>query len=123
MSDQSIPERRKYPRISKHFLLSYWDINDPMAKHNASQLKNIGVGGLCLITPKALSAGTRLGIELKTPFLSEFIHLKGTVLESKVTIKDIIYETRVEFDTDPAQKILEKLIEHFRNEKADNPNE
>ncbi len=120
MADQKHPEKRKYPRIAKHFMLSYFDLNDPLVKHNASQLKNISLGGLCLITSKAFSAGTRMGIELKTPFLSEFIHLKGTVLESKEKIRNIIYETRMQFDDIPlpAQAVLTKLIEHFRNEKV-----
>ncbi len=120
MADKPYPEKRKYPRIDKHFILSYFDLNDPLSRHNASQIKNIGLGGLCLITSKPFLAGTRLSVELKTPFLSEFIQLKGTVLESKEKIKNIIYETRVQFDDIPlpAQAVLSKLIEHFRNEKV-----
>ncbi len=120
MANAPQPEKRKYPRIDKHFMLTYFDLNDPLVKHNASQLKNIGLGGLCVITSKTFSTGTRLGIELKTPFLSEFIHLKGTVLESKVKIRNIIYETRVQFDDIPlpTHAILAKLIEHFRHENT-----
>lgn len=125
MTNEPFPEKRKYPRIAKHFMLSYFDLNDPLVKHSASQLKNIGLGGMCLITSKSFSTGTRLGIELKTPFLSEFIHLKGTVLESKEKIRNIIYETRVQFDEIPlaAHAVLSKLIEHFRNEKANGHHE
>jgi hypothetical protein len=125
MTDQTFGEKRKYPRINKHFLLSYFDLNDPLVRHNASQLKNIGLGGLCLVTSKAFSAGTRMGIELKTPFLTEFVHLKGTVLESKEKIKNIIYETRIQFDELelPAQAVLTKLIEHFGHEKGIEHNE
>ncbi len=120
MADQSHPEKRKYPRINKHFILSYFDLNDPLVRHNASQLQNISLEGLCLITGKAFSTGTRLGIELRTPFLSEFVHLKGTVLDSREKIKNIIYETRVQFDdvAQPSKDVLTKLIEHFRNEKG-----
>ena len=71
--------------------------------HEASQLKNISIGGICLITAQAFSPGTKLGIELKTPILSELTHLEGTVLESHERIKDIIYETRVEFTALPDQ--------------------
>lgn len=125
MPDQGHPEKRKYPRINKHFMLSYFDLNDPLVRHNASQLKNIGLGGLCLITSKAFPTGTRIGIELKTPFLSEFIHLKGTVLESKEKIRNVIYETRIQFDDIPlpTHAVLTKLIDHFRNEKASKYNE
>lgn len=125
MSDQEHPEKRKYPRINKHFMLSYFDLNDPLVRHNASQLKNIGLGGLCLITSKAFLTGTRIGIELKTPFLSEFIHLKGTVLESKEKIRNVIYETRIQFDDIPlpTHAVMTKLIDHFRDEKANKHNE
>ena len=100
-------------------------MNDPLVRHNASQLKNIGLGGLCLVTSKTFSAGTRMGIELKTPFLTEFVHLKGTVLESNEKIKNIIYETRIQFDELelPAQEILTKLVEHFSHEKGIDHNE
>ena len=121
MSDYSHPEKRKHPRIDEHFILTYFDLNDPMVRHNSSQLKNISVGGMCLVTSKPFSVGTRLGIELKTPILSEFIHLKGTVLESRDKIKGIIYETRVQFDENlplPSQTVLKKLIEHFKQGKS-----
>ena len=118
--DRSYSEKRKYPRINKHFILSYFDLNDPLVRHDASQLKNISLGGLCLITSKVYPQGTRLGIELRTPFLSDFIHLRGTVLESKEKIKHIIYETRLQFDEVPEKTavVLQKLIEHFEKEKA-----
>ncbi|MCC6759444.1 MAG: PilZ domain-containing protein [Candidatus Omnitrophica bacterium] len=118
--DRSYSEKRKYPRINKHFILSYFDLNDPLVRHDASQLKNISIGGMCLITSKVYPQGTRLGIELRTPFLSEFIHLKGTVLESKEKIKGIIYETRLQFDDIPEKTlvILKKMVEHFEHEKS-----
>lgn len=118
MDDHSHPERRKTYRISKHFILSYYDLNDPLVRHNASQMKNISLGGACLVTSKFFNPGTRLGIELKTPLISDFIHLIGTVLESKVKIQNIIYETRVQFDELPphAVTVLQKLIEQFGHE-------
>ena len=113
-------EKRKYTRITKSFILSYYDLNDPLRRHDSSQLKNISVGGMCLVTAQLYTPGIRLAIELRTPFLSEFIHLKGTVLDSKEKIKGIIYETRLKFDELPpaTQDILKKLIEHFEKEKA-----
>jgi len=120
MPDNSFSEKRKYTRINKNFILSYYDLNDPLHRRDSSQLKNLSLGGLCLITSKIYTAGTRLGLELKTPFLSEFIQLKGTILESKEKIKGIIYETRLNFDELPPAltAVLKKLIEHFENEKA-----
>ncbi len=119
MPDKFGAERRKYHRIHKHFVLSYFDLNDPLVRHDASQLKNISVGGMCLITSKPFKAETRLGIELKTPFLSEFIYLEGTVIECKEKIRGIIYETHMRFDQLPlpSQIVLKKLIEHFDTEE------
>lgn len=119
MSEKFHSERRQYKRIHKHFLLTYFDLNDPLARSEASQLKNISLGGMCLVTNRKFNVETHLGIELKTPFLSEFIYLEGTVLESKEKIKDIIYETRLRFDEMPpqAKAILKRLIEHFEQEE------
>ena len=73
-----------------------------------------------MITSQSFKSDTTLGIELKTPFLSELVHLEGTVLESHEKMKDIIYETRLSFeDISPqAEFVLKKLIEHFANEKG-----
>lgn len=113
-------EKRKHSRINQNFILSYYDLNDPLVRQDSSQLRNISLGGMCLVTSKIYTVGTRLGIELRTPFLSEYIHIKGTILESKEKIKGLIYETRLEFDqlSEETQKVLKKLIDHFEKEKA-----
>ncbi len=115
MSQKEGPERRKYLRIEKHFILNYYDILHPEDKYEASQLKNISLGGMCLITGKPFASGARLAIELKTPFLLELTHLEGTVMESHERIKDVIYETRMCFEalSPEATYLLGKLIEHF----------
>lgn len=114
------PERRRYSRISKHFVLTYYNRLAPEEKFAASQLKNIGLGGMCLITAKPFDPQTRLAIELKTPFLTELIHLEGVVLESKEKIKNIIYETRMEFLdlSEEAKFVLNKIIEHYEREES-----
>ena len=119
MSQSEGPERRQYIRIEKHFILTYYDMIHPDDKYEASQLKNISLGGMCLITGKPFASGTRLAIELKTPFLLELTHLEGIVMESHERIKDVIYETRMQFDqlSKEAMYLLGKLIEHF--EKRD----
>ena len=113
------PERRHYKRIKKHFILTYFDLAYPQIRHEASQLKNISLGGMCLITSKAFPNNTTLGIELKTPFLSELTHLEGIVLESHEKVKDIIYETRLQFTSldHQAEFILNKMIQFFEKEE------
>lgn len=115
------PERRRYKRIRKHFVLTYFDLAYPDMRNEASQLKNISLGGVCLITAEPFKTGTVLGIELKTPFLSELTYMEGVVLESHERIKDIIYETRLRFNqmTPQAEFVLNKLILYFEKENGE----
>jgi hypothetical protein len=113
-------ERRRYIRIKKSFLLTYFDKSEPSRKHEITQLKNISLGGMCFITSQSFNPATELVIELKTPYLAETTHLEGVVLESHVKMKNRIYETRLGFrDLDTEAKILlEKLMEYFLNGKS-----
>ena len=122
MNNEEPQNNRRYKRIKKHFILTYFDLNDPAKKHEASQLKNISLGGICVITAQPYPESTKLGIELKTPLISELTHLEGTVLGSHERVKDIIYETRVEFDplSNQAKFVLNNLIEHFDKQERDN---
>lgn len=119
MDKQDRPERRKYHRIQKNFILTYYDMAYPQHRFEASQLKNISMGGMCLITSKGFPPHTVLAIEMKTPFLLELTHLEGLVLESHEKIKDIIYETRLEFKnlSPEAEYLLTKLVEHFEKKE------
>lgn len=111
-------ERRKYKRISKHFILTYYNPEDPKVRHNASQVKNISAGGMCLVTAQSFAPGTVLRIEMKTPYLSNLTRLDGEVLESMERIKDVIYETRLQFSdlSEEAKFILQKVTDHFSTE-------
>ncbi len=121
MDKQSHPERRRYHRIQKNFILTYYDMANPDHRFEATQLKNISLGGMCLITSKGFPAHTVLAIELKTPFLLELTHLEGLVLESHEKVKDIIYETRLEFKnlSLDAEYLLNKLVEHFEKKEQE----
>ena len=118
------PERRQFKRVKKHFILSYFELTNPKVRYDASQLKNISLGGMCFVTAKPFAAGALLGVELKTPFMSELTHLEGVVVGSQERLKNIIYETRLKFEnlTPQAQFVINKLIQYF--EKGENsPNE
>jgi hypothetical protein len=56
-------------------------------------------------------------VELQTPFLTEAVHLKGTVLGSSEKAKDILYETRLEFVESKPETVylLSQLLEYFEN--------
>ena len=110
-------ERRLHKRIKKNFILTYFDVNNPSVKFEITQLKNISKGGICFITTRSFPSSARIGIELKTPYLSGTTYLEGTVLESHEKIKNLLYETRLEFSSleAPAEFLLNKLIEYFVN--------
>lgn len=108
-------ERRRYLRIEKHFIISYYDKSDPKVKQDISQIKNISLGGMCFVTSQGYVPSTKIGIDMKTPYLADTVHMEGTVLESHEKIHHMIYETRLVFDqlSEQAEIIIEKLIATF----------
>ncbi len=111
-------ERRQHPRLEKNFILYYFDKARPDLKFELTQLKNISKGGACFVTSQRFEPGTKIGLELKTPYLAEATYLEGIVLESHEKVKDMLYQTRLKFEfLDPkGEFLLSKLIEFFVNE-------
>ncbi len=102
-------ERRKFPRLSANFTVSYKIKNIP-ENYDFSQTKNVGQGGVLLTTTRKFEAGTPLALLVKFPFLPQRLEILGTVVDSKEISKDLIYETRLAFsDTD--NKFLKELGE------------
>src|SRR3989338_7488376 len=119
--DQPQPEeRRKYIRIKKNFIMTYFLKDQPAVKHEASQLKNISKGGLCFITAQKYEPQMRVIVEIRTPYIADITRLEGKVLESHEKLKDIIYETRLQFEnlTPQNEILLNKLEEFFIKEKG-----
>ena len=114
-------DRRRSRRIRKHFILSYFEKEHPDCRHELTQLKNISHGGMCFITSQKFNLGIKLGIELKTPYVAETTYLEGVVLESHEKVRNMIYETRLKFESlDPQGEFLvAKLIEFFVNGESD----
>ncbi len=112
----SSPERRRYLRIKKHFILSYYDQKNPDKKFEATQLKNISLGGMCFLTSLRYEPGTQISVELKTPYLTGTTHLDGSVLESQEKMKNILYETRLVFNKlkPEAEFVINKIIDYFK---------
>ena len=115
-------ERRQYHRIKRHFIISYYDKEIPRVKHEMSQLKNISLGGTCFVASKYFKPGTKLTLEMKTPYLAGMVHLDGTVLDSQERLANILYETRLTFDplTEQAEFVLKKIVEHFKEGNREN---
>jgi hypothetical protein len=110
-------ERREHRRFNKSFILKYFIIDNPQLKYEITQLKNISRGGICFVSSAPIEGDVRLGIELKTPYLSNTTYLEGVVLESSVKVEGILYETRLQFDklTAQSQLTLNQLIEFFQS--------
>ncbi len=89
-------ERRKHPRISGRFSVSY-RVLEKSEEMDVCQTKNLSLGGMLLTTNRAFSEGTQLALEIRLPFSPKPIVLIGKVLESHVVTKDLIYDTRLEF--------------------------
>jgi len=112
-------ERRKYPRINKAFVISYFDLSNPRQKHEITQLKNISIGGMCFVATHPVDPATKLGIELKTPYLASVTQLEGITLDSREKIKNMVYEVRLEFDSlsEQSKILLDRIIEIFMKEQ------
>ncbi len=89
-------ERRKYPRITGRFVVSYRVLDDA-DDIDVTQTKNLGLGGMLLTTNKEFKPGTNVALEIRLPFDPHPIIIIGKVLESKEITKDLIYDTRILF--------------------------
>ncbi len=112
-------ERRRFKRIKKNFILTYFISDRPHERHEITQLKDISLGGMCFITSKKLEPGCQVSVELRTPYLTEFTHIVGSVLESHEKATNLIYNTRIHFDVlNPEGEVLiSKLMSILDGEK------
>src|SRR4030042_6611256 len=96
MATYSGPERRKFRRASVNFVVSY-RIMETVDGYDLSQTKNVSQGGMLLTTNKKFAEGTRLAMILRFPLIPQKIEVTGRVIASKEVVRDIIYETRIQF--------------------------
>jgi hypothetical protein len=89
-------ERRKHPRVDARFIVSY-RILEESDNADISQTKNLCLGGMLLTTNRQLNMGMNIALEIRLPFDPNPIMLIGKVVESREIIKDLIYDTRLEF--------------------------
>ena len=90
------PERRKHPRISGRFIVSY-RILDEIDNVDITQTKNVSLGGMLLTTNRPFDPGTKLALEIRLPFDPNPIIITGRVIDSYEVTRDLIYDTRIEF--------------------------
>jgi len=122
MSESNFDERRKYPRIEKYFIVTYYDLKFTEQTFCTTQLKNISCGGMLLITEMPFEPGTILGIEIKSPFFANITHLQGKVIESQESAKDIFYHTRLEFTnlSPEAKNVIAQSVHFFQTNEKNN---
>lgn len=90
------PERRKQPRISGRFIVSY-RILEESDNVDITQTRNLSLGGMLLTTNRKFEPGTNLALEIRLPFDPNPIMLIARVIESREVTKDLIYDTRLIF--------------------------
>lgn len=90
------PEKRKHPRISGRFIVSYRILEDD-ERIDVSQTKNLSLGGILITTNKKFEPGTNLALEIRLPFDPNPIVLVAKVIDSAEITKNLIYDTRLEF--------------------------
>ena len=89
-------ERRKNARVQGNFIVSYRVYEEEDAA-DLTQTKNISGGGMLLTTNRSFSAGVLLVMHIKLPFMENRVDVLGQVVDSREVVKDLIYETRIQF--------------------------
>ena len=107
-------ERRKHPRISRRFIVSY-RILDEIDNNDISQTKNLSLGGMLLTTNRQFAPGTKLALEIRLPFDPDPIMLIAQVVESREITKNLIYDTRLMFLAvdETHRKAMNETVEYY----------
>jgi len=109
-------EKRKHARMNGNFVINY-QIQELPYSYDLSQTKNVSQGGVLLTTNKLFDKGEHLTINLKIPFVSQKIKLKGEVVGSREVARNLVYETRVKFvglDKDFFSKLGDFIEENLK---------
>lgn len=107
MSNYEGAERRKYNRVNVNFVVSY-RVKQLPANYDLSQTKNISQDGMMLTTNRKFDADTCLAMTMRFPFIREKIEVTGRVIGSREVVKNLIYETRIQF-LDLAEDFFQEL--------------
>ncbi len=118
------PERRTSTRVKGRFMVSYCVCNmeDVNAHFDISQTKNIGGGGMLIITNRKFEPGTKLVVNIRLPFKGCGIKYLAKVLESMEVVKDLIYDTRVKLEgfSKENKEALGKTLEYYIKQDGTN---
>ena len=104
MSD-SFKERRQYVRIYRNFIMSYGLVSNPKDRFDISQINNISKGGVRFVSTHPIALGEILDIQLKVPFFTDTLNMRGKVLDCSDKISGLIFDVRVQF-SDVSAEVL-----------------
>jgi c-di-GMP-binding flagellar brake protein YcgR len=96
MKEYTGPERRHYQRLDANFVVSY-RVKQIPDNYDLTQTKNVSQGGMLLTTNRKFEKGTQLAMTIRFPFVRERIEVTGEVVDSREVVRDLIYETRLQF--------------------------
>ena len=116
MENYNGEERRKHRRLNANFIISY-RIKEISGNYDLTQSRNVSQGGMLLTTNRQFDRGTTLAMTIRFPFVSERIELTGRVVGSREVVRDLIYETRIQFinfDQGVFVKLGEFIRDHFK---------
>ena len=112
-------ERRKHPRIRANFIVSYRVLED-QDNVDTSQTKNLSLGGMLVTTNRCFEKGTTLALKIRLPFDLSPIEVVGKVVESCEIVKDLIYDTRIEFSSinQRHQGVMSQTVDYYLKKKG-----
>lgn len=111
---QGKAEKRSHPRINARFVVSYRILNQGEVL-DITQTKNLSLGGMLLTTNRKFDEGIRLSLDIKVPFDPRPVVIVGRVVGSTEIVKDLIYDTRIEFLSieDKHHKPLQDTVNYY----------
>ena len=114
-------ERRKFPRLKTELFVRYKIINPP-DEGLEGRTRNIGGGGICLVTREKIKPGTMLAMEIKFPYAVNPVLIKGRTVwtgESSLGLSPaghVQYDNGVEF-LEITEENRQQIIEHVNDER------
>jgi len=115
-------ERRKYPRLDFNVVAEYEKVSPEKNAPASAQSKNIGAGGICIVSLDKIEVGDTLNLTFSIPSINEWINAKGVVVwveeyqvgsteTSKAYDAGIEFTNIQDFDRDKISKFVRSGIE------------
>ncbi len=115
-------DRRKFPRTSHTYTISFKEHNEPEINWDISNTRNLSLGGALFLSSEPLLTGSLLDIRLKIPAQNAHCKCRAIVQRCKGPFKGAFYKIAIyfaEIDTNSIEQ-LRKSVGFFleKNKKA-----